>query len=85
MFKTCKQCGEEKAARKFYKQKQNRDGYRKECKDCYNLNTRTRRSKERIELVEYRTIKQELKTAKLRELRLQLEQGLTNGSASQQR
>ena len=35
--KMCKQCNQEKEFINFYKEKRNKDGYRKICKNCYNV------------------------------------------------
>jgi len=39
-MRICNQCGEEKELDKFYKRKDTKDGYRNNCKDCHNLNTK---------------------------------------------
>ncbi len=39
-MKKCSKCGEEKELDRFYKRKDTKDGYRNNCKDCHNLNTK---------------------------------------------
>jgi hypothetical protein len=35
--KVCKKCGKEKPIERFRKRKDSKDGFRSECKDCFNL------------------------------------------------
>lgn len=42
-MKRCKTYGQDKPLTEFYRDKQNRDGYRAHCKDCWNARVRAHR------------------------------------------
>jgi hypothetical protein len=51
MQKKCRVCGRRLSINSFYRDNQNTDGYRSECKDCKNCQTNKRRKSQKKQVV----------------------------------